>query len=66
MFTHPDLASDFASERQRDMLARADQQRLVRQLRDLARAPRRAQRARWRMTRAALLFAPSSPRRRPW
>ena len=51
MFTHPYPASEIARERQRDMLARADQQRLVRQLRDLARASRRAQRARWRMTR---------------
>ncbi len=51
MFTHPHPASELARERQRDMLARADQQRLVRQLRDLARASRRAQRARWRIPR---------------
>ena len=51
MFTHPYIGSQFTHERQRDMLARADQQRLARQLRDLARASRRAQRAQWPMTR---------------
>lgn len=52
MFSHPYLASELAREQQRDMLAQADQQRLVRQLRDLARASRRAQRASRRMTRS--------------
>ena len=42
MFTHPYLASQLARERERDMLAQADQQRLARQLRDLARASRQA------------------------
>jgi hypothetical protein len=47
MFTHPYLAR----ERQRDMLAQADQQRLARQLRDLARASQGAARAQRRLTR---------------
>jgi hypothetical protein len=51
MFTHPYLGSQLARERQRDMLAQADQQRLVRQFRDLARASRRAEPAGRRMTR---------------
>ena len=42
MFTHPYFASQLARERQRDMLAQAGQQRLARQLRDLARASRQA------------------------
>jgi len=52
MFTHPHPASELARERQRDMLAQADRQRPVHQLRDLARASRRAQRANRRMTRS--------------
>ena len=51
MFTHPYIGSQLARERHRDMLARADQQRLVRQARDLARASRRAEPAGLRMTR---------------
>jgi hypothetical protein len=50
MFIHPRLASELAPKRQHDMLAQAAQQRLVRQLRDLARASRRAERAKRRMT----------------
>jgi hypothetical protein len=46
MFTHPYISSALTGDRQREMLARADQQRLVRQLRDHARASRRAERAR--------------------
>jgi hypothetical protein len=42
MFTHPHIGSQLARERQRDMLARADQQRLARPLRGPARASRRA------------------------
>ena len=57
MFTHPYLASQLARERQRDMLAQADQQRLARQLRDLARtspqAGRTERRTRYRALRAA-------------
>lgn len=52
MFTHPYIASQLASERQREMLAQAHQQRTVRQLREHAMASRRAERAgRW-LTRA--------------
>ena len=51
MFTHPYIGSQLARERQREMLAQADQQRLVRQLREHARATRRAQRAGRRITR---------------
>jgi hypothetical protein len=43
MFTHPYIGSQLARERQREMLAQAGQQRLGRQLRDLARASRRAE-----------------------
>ncbi len=51
MFTHPYVGSQLARERQREMLAQAGQQRLVRQLREHARAPRRAVRAGRRTTR---------------
>jgi hypothetical protein len=43
MYTHPHIGSQIGTGRQRDMLARAEQQRLARQLRHLSRA-RRAQR----------------------
>jgi hypothetical protein len=67
MFTHPYLASEITRERQRDMLAQADQQRLVRQLRDLARASRRTQRAEWRMTRSLKRSRPViQVRNLPW
>jgi hypothetical protein len=52
MFTHPYIGSQLARERQRDMLAQVGQQRLIRQLRDLARASRRAERTSRRMTRS--------------
>jgi hypothetical protein len=42
MFTHPYIGSQLARERQREMLAQAEQQR---QLRDLARASRDAEEA---------------------
>jgi len=42
MNIHPYLASLYGRERQRDMMACADRQRLVRQLRDPAGASRRA------------------------
>jgi hypothetical protein len=45
MCTHPHIASQLARERQRDMLAQASQQHLVRQLRHLARSSRHTQRA---------------------
>ena len=51
MFTHPFIGSQLARERQREMLAQAGQQRLVRQLREHARATRRAQRTGRRITR---------------
>ena len=49
MFTHPSIGSQLARERQREMLAQADQQRLVRQFREHARASRRFERAGRRM-----------------
>jgi len=52
MFTHPYIGSELAGDRQREKLARADQHRLARQLRDHARASRRTQRARQRPRRA--------------
>ena len=52
MFTRPYIGSQLARERQHDMLAQAGQQRLARQLRDLARASRGVVRAERRMTRA--------------
>jgi hypothetical protein len=44
MFTHPHLSSQIASDRHRDMLVQAEQQRLARQLRAQARASRPARR----------------------
>ncbi len=49
---YSDLASQLARERQRDVLARAEQQRLARQVVALARASRRAERAERRMRAA--------------
>jgi hypothetical protein len=46
MFTHPCIGSQLATEPQREMLAQAGQQRLVRHLREHARASRRAERGR--------------------
>ena len=60
MFTHPYLASQLATERQRDMLARADQQRLARQLRGLARASRGAARAQRRLARPVRRSRPAA------
>jgi len=51
MFTHAYVGSQLARERQREMLAQAGQQRLVRQLREHARASRRAARAGRQTTR---------------
>ena len=42
MYTHPHISSQISCERQRDRLARAEQQRLVHQLLTLSRAARRA------------------------
>jgi hypothetical protein len=49
---HPYFSSQLASERRREMLAQAEQQRLARRLVILARASRRAERAERRMRRA--------------
>lgn len=46
------MASQLAKERQREMLAQAEQQRRARQLGALARASRRAERSERRMRRA--------------
>jgi len=53
MFARPCLTGELARERQRDTLAQADQQRLVRQFRDLARVSRRTERAKRPMPRSA-------------
>ncbi len=63
MFTHLYVGSQLARERQREMLAQADQQRLVRQLREHAKATRRSQRAgrrlTWLLKRTRLATLPS-------
>jgi hypothetical protein len=46
------MASQLASERQREMLAQAERHRLARQLAAVARASRRAERAERRMRQA--------------
>lgn len=46
MFPHPQLVSELVRARQRDLLTRADQQRLVGHFRDLTRVPRRTGRVR--------------------
>ena len=43
MYTHPHISSQIACERQRDKLARAEQQRLARQLLTLSRAARQGE-----------------------
>ena len=43
MYTHPYIGGQIGSERQRDMLARAEHRRLARQLRARSRASRDAQ-----------------------
>ena len=42
MYTHPHISSQIGSERQRDKLARAEQQRLARRLRQLSMASRQS------------------------
>jgi hypothetical protein len=54
MFTHPYITGELARYRQRAMLVQADQQRLVRKLRELARASRRPEHARRPMTRSLM------------
>jgi hypothetical protein len=51
MSMHPYIGSQLAGDRQREMLAQADQQRLVRQLRKDVRTSRRAGQAGGRMIR---------------
>ena len=48
----PHVASQFANERRREILAQVEQQRRARQLVKLARASRRAERAERRMRQA--------------
>jgi hypothetical protein len=65
MFTHPYIASQLARQRQHDMLAQAEQQRLRRQLRDPASTPQRAEgtsplrRRAWVWRRALRLRTPA-------
>ena len=49
MIIHPHLGGQIASDRQREMLATAERQRLVRQLRAQARASRSADRTAGRL-----------------
>jgi hypothetical protein len=58
MFPHPHLVSELVRARQRDLLARADEQRLLRQCCDLARAPQRTGRI-WQMIRSAKRSRPA-------
>ena len=59
MYTNPHIGGEVARQRQRDMIAQAQQQRLVREARDLTRVSRRAAWAkRWirsRKRRSAVL-----------
>jgi hypothetical protein len=57
MFTHPYLSSQIASDRHREMLASAEQQRLARQLRAQARASQPAGRAAGRLRRSLRIAA---------
>ncbi len=59
MFTHPYIASQIARERQQGMLAQASQQRLVRQLRHLARSSRHTHRAGRPVTRVLRRIRPA-------
>jgi hypothetical protein len=52
VYQPPYMASQLASERRRELLAQAEQQRRARKLAALARASRRAERAERRMRRA--------------
>jgi hypothetical protein len=49
VYRHPDIGRQLASERQRDMLAQAEQHRLARRFAAVARASRRAERAERRL-----------------
>ena len=52
MYTHPDIVRRIGSERQRDMLAAAEQQSLTRRLRAKSRASRTTSRAEHPLRRA--------------
>jgi hypothetical protein len=52
MYTHPDIVTQICSERQREMLATAEQQRLTRRLRAESRASRPTRRAEHPLRRA--------------
>jgi hypothetical protein len=60
MFTYPYIANQLATERQREMLPQAHQHRIIRQLRDLAGARRRAERPDRRVTRALKRTRPAA------
>jgi hypothetical protein len=53
---HPLITSQIAADRQRDMLAQAEQERLARQVVAMARAAQRAERAVRPGRRARLVF----------
>jgi len=55
MYMHPVITSQLAAEKRRDMLAQAKQDRQAWQLASLARAERRADRARRQLRKAARL-----------
>ena len=52
MYTHPHISSQIARDRQRDIRADVGQHRRARQLRDLAKAARRAQTTPHRLRRS--------------
>ncbi len=59
-FTHLSTGGQLDRQRQRDLLARADQQRLVRQLREHARTSRRTERPGRRITRVLKRTRPAT------
>jgi hypothetical protein len=58
MTLHPHIGSHNSRERQREMMAQAERWRVERQLRDLARASRRAEAGGRARRRARRAFAP--------
>jgi hypothetical protein len=60
MFPHPHTGSQLARQRHRELQAQAGQQRLARQLREHARATRRAQQAGRRITRVLKRTRPAA------
>jgi hypothetical protein len=55
MFMHPHMLGQLAAQKHRDMLAQAERDRLASQVSALARASRRAERAKHKMQKAARL-----------